>query len=517
MKSRDKKSFMQRKNLLALLGGLCFSLPFLCEYLFPFTLVGAALLEMSLYCEGRIKKPFLRTFLFGLFFYMPLYYWFIALYPFDAFGFSMTQGFFVVGAACIGISTYHSLIFAACISLITYAADKAGAGKAFAPMYLAVAFMADEWLISIGPLGFAWGKTAIAQIGFLPAVQTSSLFGSYFVTFIAVASGAFLGACALYKDKRRLLAVLAGTIYGINALVGTVLYFLPENTEKSYEVAIAQGNVLSNEKWEDKGETSKSRYLSLINTICEDGAPDLIVLPESAFPFVFNKNKQLIADLSEIAAEHDVTIASGVIISEGKKNYNALITISPDGTLSEPYCKRHLVPFGEYVPKLFENMSIVESLNLGDFQYTAGTDSALITLDGETSLGGLVCFDSIFSSLARESVSNGAELLVVVTNDSWYEDTRGVYQHAAFSRLRAIENGRYVVRAANTGISMLIDTKGCVIDSLGALEMGTLEGTVYTVSSLTLFTYIGDCALVIIPLLIVISHIIYILKLRKNI
>ena len=174
-----------------------------------------------------------------------------------------------------------------------------------------------------------------------------------------------------------------------------------------------------------------------------------------------------------------------------------MVAIYPDGSDSNIYHKRSLAPFGEYIPyrTFFENLvPFIKEMNLADNEYTRGNDSNLIdSIYGK--FGGLICFDSIFQENARKSVKSGANVLVLATNDSWYRDTAGVKQHADFAKLRAIENGRYVIRAANTGISMFIDSKGNVLSSLGALKEGRISAHVRFSNNKTLYTNFGDTAL----------------------
>ena len=152
------------------------------------------------------------------------------------------------------------------------------------------------------------------------------------------------------------------------------------------------------------------------------------------------------------------------------------------------------MPFGESVPYeslLYTILPSLENLNLSDTVLTAGDDTGLISVSGFT-FAPLVCFDSIFSECAREAVRDGADAIFVATNDSWYKDTRGVYEHRSFSVLRAVENGRYVVRAANTGISCITDTKGNVLCDTRAMERTILYGSVSSCESVTLYSLIGD-------------------------
>ena len=158
------------------------------------------------------------------------------------------------------------------------------------------------------------------------------------------------------------------------------------------------------------------------------------------------------------------------------------------------YSKRHLVPFGEFVPlrDVFEilippltELSMISS-DLGE-----GVSAQVFELD-ETNIGSLICFDSIYDELARDSVRSGAKILAVSTNDSWFLDSAALDMHNAQAKLRAIENRRYVVRSANTGISSIISPRGEEMSSVERLVGGQITAEVYSVESKTLFTHIGN-------------------------
>lgn len=481
-------SFFEKKLLLALCGGILFSIPFIFPKLFLVSLLGIGLVFISIYSENKIEKPFKKGFIFGIGFYIPLYYWFVALYPFEAFDFTISQSIVIIITACLGISVYHSLFMGFSFFLL----GKFNVNKHCIPLGLAVALMFNEWIISLGILGFSWGKVAISQIYALPLIQTSSLFGSFFITFIIVVSGSYIGY-SLVSENKKFYLFIGLLIYISNLLVGTVLYFTPDNIDKKTTATIIQGNVSTEEKWHDNGNYSITYYLEKLDEIASKTETDLIVLPESCFPVYLDDDNYIINRIKNIARENEVIIAFGCIYKGEEGPHNTLYMIDNNGNKVGIYSKRHLVPFGEFLPfeNILEKYDFIKDLNLGGFSYIQG-DSSNILETNNTKFGSLVCFDSIFTELGRDSVINGAQIINVITNDSWYKDTRGVYQHAAFSQLCAIQNKRFVIRSANTGISMFIDSKGNVIDSIPPLVSGEITSNVFSISDRTLYSYIGD-------------------------
>ena len=214
-------------------------------------------------------------------------------------------------------------------------------------------------------------------------------------------------------------------------------------------------------------------------------------------PVYFEEGGVLHQAYARIAAEYGCTIATGVLVRDGDVGRNALLAVYPDGSISERYDKRHLVPFGEYLP--FESLlkkllPFLEDLNLGSTQFAAGEDSTVLPLCGiET--GALVCYDSIFPPLSADSVKNGAQMLAVVTNDSWFGNSAALSQHMAHSVLRAVENGVCVVRAANTGISCIVGPKGELRAQTEPDTAAVAYADVGAAPRRTLYSYVGDAVL----------------------
>ena len=185
--------------------------------------------------------------------------------------------------------------------------------------------------------------------------------------------------------------------------------------------------------------------------------------------------------------------------------YNSIVAIDSSGKIEDIYFKRHLVPFGEALPFeefLLEKIPIIKELNLVDGDLKAGEKSVIID-DNNFKIGCLVCYESVFPQLVIESVKDGAEVIFIASNDSWFKDSKAVYEHNNNAVLRAIENNRYVVRAANTGISCFIDNKGRVVERLSTLKQGYINSSVDIINHNTLYTMIGEYIIYIIILFIV--------------
>ena len=190
-----------------------------------------------------------------------------------------------------------------------------------------------------------------------------------------------------------------------------------------------------------------------------------------------------------------MTLLVGAFTYEGDDEYNTIVTVLPDGSLHETeYHKRHLVPFGEYVPyrAFFEAvLPVLTDIGMLPYDLSEGKSANVIEL-GEVNIGSLICFDSIYDELARDSAKAGAEIFAVSTNDSWFSDSAALRMHNAQAALRSIENRKYTIRAANTGISSIISPNGIIEEELGALKRGYVYSEIYANSHRTLYSYVGN-------------------------
>lgn len=448
-----------------------------------------------------LGRAYLYGFLTVLFFYLVNYHWFIYLYPLDFVGLSNGASAMVVVAGTIGLSLLQAfpggLIFVAFKFLCrTNLFQRMPLLWPFAFSALWIVF---EWSGTLTWIGVPWGRLCLGQIEYLPMLQSASLFGSYFVSFLLlVVNGLLAYAILLRKSPRRALICLSTAVSLViaNLLLGIFLLNARHEPIDTVRFAAVQGNVSSHDKWGSQSYSiSKRIYGDLTRAAAEDGAK-VVVWPETAFPYTIDYDGDLQDFVSELAVECDVTLLVGTICEDEKGNsYNAICLVTPDGVLHEEYyAKRHLVPFGEYVPmkEVIEILlpPLAELSALGN-DLTAGTNSALIK-SGQGTLGGLICFDSIYEQLSLSSVRDGAQVLVLSSNDSWFKDSAAIYQHEAQARLRAIETGRYLVRAGNTGISTIITDKGEHIQWLEPLVEGYVESEVELHSYRTLYSVIGN-------------------------
>ena len=471
------------------------------------TLIPAAMALFSVAEDKRVRCRGLYG--YGVFFFMcyypVVYHWFINLYPLDFVdGMTPLSAMAVVLLGVFGLSALQASMGGLVFVAVGYCFRGSIAEKApwLKPLLAAGAWSVFEWTQTLGWIGVPWGRLALGQTEYAVGIQTASLFGPYFITFLLVAVNFALGFVLhrILKGERKLAPTLCGMAVAMLLFqygAGTALYLLGGEKEEGTGVKVAalQGNISSNEKW---SLSANRKIFEVYSRLAEDAArdgADIILMPESALPFSIEEGEHSHYYLKALAASCGVPVIGGGFTNAEEGEYNSLVCFMPDGRVLDcVYSKRHLVPFGEYVP--MEGLIKViapplSELVMGGYKIVPGEGAQLMEIDS-LKIGSLICFDSIYEGLALESVREGAEVIFLATNDSWFTDSAALDMHNAQAKLRAVECGRYVVRAANTGISSVITPRGETVTSLGALEEGYIIGEIYPKSHTTLYSIIGN-------------------------
>ncbi len=489
--------------LMLALGGALTALTVACPSLGALewiTLIPAALAILGIVSDPAIKLR--HAYGYGLFFFMSyycvIYHWFVTLYPLEFTGMSRGAAVVVVIAGWFGLSLLQSLSGGLVFVVLTLLGKLNIVNRApLLKVALAGAMWGIfEWSQTFFWFGVPWGRLGIGQSELLLMLRPSAFLGSYFVTFMIVAVNFTLALCLLERCKIKLYSVCAVGLLVCHLMLGvaSTLLYAPEEND-GFVAAAIQGNVSSSEKWDMSSDDILDVYEQLSLEAAEDGA-ELIVWPETAIPIDMDHNSARIDRIKGIARSGGCDILVGLFTTDDRgMDRNSLVLFRKDGSVGEQiYSKRHLVPFGEYVPMRAVIETLIPPLTeiaMLEEDIAAGEDSGLIDWNG-MSLGSLICFDSIYESSAMQSVRDGADIIILSTNDSWFFDSAAVYMHNAQAVMRAVENGRYVVRAASTGVSSVITPQGRAVNELDALQTGYVLEQVYPQSMGTLYSYIGN-------------------------
>jgi apolipoprotein N-acyltransferase len=260
-------------------------------------------------------------------------------------------------------------------------------------------------------------------------------------------------------------------------------------------VALVQGNVPQDEKWDpSRAHAIFERYLEMTRAAAANGA-DFIIWPESATPFYFDEDPRSAARVRNLVADIRTPLLFGtdeIERASPPRYYNSAFILSDAGTTAAVYRKMFLVPFGEYVP--FGNLlTFVGPLVDAVSAFSPGQRITMLPVDGHM-VSTAICYEVVYPHLIRDGVRQGAELLTTITNDAWYGETSAPWQHFDLARMRAIEQGRYLARAANTGISGIVDPYGRVTLRTNLFETTAPMGEVRFIQQQTVYARIGDAA-----------------------
>lgn len=479
----------------AVLMGICVMFTQLAVLQWVVIVPAAVCLFKCVESDVKYKKAYKYGLGFFWVYYAVIFHWFAYMYPLDFLGLGKLKSLVVVFLAWFGLSLLQAAFSALALPLFLFVTKRVNEKyKWLLPVVAAAIWVIVEFSLTITWAGVPWSRLALGQIDTLFAVQSVSLFGSYFITFLIVLINFLVAYALLYKRKKALSVGLC--LLALNMLVGSIM-LVTYKSDETIRVAATQGNVPSAEKW-DRASRQKTldTYKSFVREAAEQGA-QYVVTPESVFPYLLSPRNSLTLNLAAMADEYDVYLLVGTFW--GNENYteiyNSILMFEPDGNINETlYFKRRLVPFGEFVPlepiiKTF--LSPLAEINAISSDFTPGTDSNVFDTE-YAKIGSLICFDSIYEDLSIDSVRDGAEVLMISTNDSWFSDSAALTMHNNQARLRAIETGRSIVRSANTGISSVITPTGKVIDSIGANRKGIIIADVDVNTSRTLYSYIGN-------------------------
>lgn len=449
----------------------------------------------------RLRRLYGMGFSFFWAFYIVNFYWLICLYPLDFVGMDKGSAIFVVLFGWLGLSAFQAVGAALIFPLLGWLTR----GKTLSrlplvhPFLFAALWTVWEWLQAhSGWAGVPWARLPLGQAETLITLQSAAYFGSYFVTFLILSVNGVLAYLLLHPHRRWVcLAVAVGLFFG-NVGLGGIRLLTRTHASETVAVAAVQGNISSHEDYAlGAVSAAKEVYGNLTREAAAKGA-DIVVWPETALVVSLDSSPNTRRFVIELAQECNVILLVGAFTDVPAGNgqlYNSMVAVLPDGTVHDVvYNKRNPVPFGEFVPYRDFIMKVVPPLGeiaMLSEDIPAGEDSVVFDTD-LADLGSIICFDSIYEDNVLDSVRNGAEILCVSTNDSWFRDSRGVWMHRAQSQLRAIETGRCVVRAANTGVSCIISPEGEILDELGPYITGNSMADVYACEETTLYVAMGN-------------------------
>ena len=360
-----------------------------------------------------------------------------------------------------------------------------------------------EFIRGHGSLALPWTMVANTQTYYNSLIQITAVTGAWgvslFVMFVNILG--FKAMKSIGEPKRAigfaiaaLLALALPWSYGIMVLDGADERLA--GIGKSIRVSIVQPNLDPKVKWDKSKRDSVYRLYGDMHLKAGESAPDLIIWPETATPAYLRYNRdgrfdQVLSFVDSV----NVPLLTGTldykfIDSKKFKKYNSSFLLKPGSREIEKYHKMRLVPFAEKVP--FEDrFPFLSNIDLGQANFSSGEEYKVFDVEGKK-FSVQICFESTFPSLTRNFVLNGAEMLLIITNDAWFGNSSQPYQHAQIAVMRAVESRRAIARSANTGISEIIDPYGRIKKSLAFNERGIISGEIPLMTEKTFYVKHGD-------------------------
>ncbi|HOE63665.1 MAG TPA: apolipoprotein N-acyltransferase [Candidatus Sumerlaeota bacterium] len=516
----------------ALLSAILLRLSFPKPSLYPLAFIGFFPLFAALMKMERPRDGLFIGFIFGFIFYYSNIFWLNTLAYYNK--------FIYIGILLLGI---YLGLFGALFGWLAVLLKKRVSKTAL--FFYPSLWVAIEYLRNIGQLSFPWSYISASQAANLPFIQICSITGIWGVSFLlALANTALAIAFLRIKERRKFSEIISAPLWiaaviALNHIYGiTRLYSKNEPTHPPLRAALIQTDIPQKIKYAGYAGTEddtknippqlESVNFEMLSKIETRGA-DLVLFPESAVisPY-FAYQKELLNKLSKEAKRISAPILIGAnrevffdeqgrIVGPNDKifavnAYNSAWFIKKDGSLfQQSYDKIHLVPFGEHLP-YFDLIPGFQRIIVQTGSFLKGVNYTLFPVESEGHqyhFGAVICFESSFGWLFRKFTNRGADFLAIMTNDGWYENSAGPFQHADLSIFRAIETGRYVLRCSNRGPSWIIKPNGQIAKTTSLNERCILTGTIYPMKNKTIYAAIGDWLALpyfILPMLACYNH-----------
>jgi apolipoprotein N-acyltransferase len=437
------------------------------------------LLLIALY--ARPGRSALAGFLFGVVYHLALMYWILIVLGRYG-GLPLWIAVPALFLLSVYMAAYPALF---CFLLSRLAGRFWHRERSIAPLVWAspVLWVGLEYAKSVIASGFPWMDLGYGLFGQPRLIQAADLGGHHLLSFALVLCNGLIVALIdrqrravrwnIHFERRLLIAAVAFLVFiGGYSLVRYQVVATISARSLQAQVAVVQGNIDQAQKWSPEVKAATvDTYLSLSRRALQGRDIELVVWPETALPF-YPQQDPLIQRVIAFAEARNAWLLTGAPLyslpqqsdaTQQIRYYNGAILIGPDGREHGRHAKQHLVPFGEYVP-LRQYLPFLEPLVVSVGDFTPGLEKGPLAL-GSMRLGILICYESIFPEIAHEAVVRGANLLVNLTNDAWYGRSSAPYQSLAMAVLRAVENKRTLIRAANTGISGVVDPLGHVVQA----------------------------------------------------
>ena len=503
--------------ILAIISGTMLALAF--PPLDFYSLAWVAIIPLLISLGGKeLKASFFLGTLTGFVYFIGTIYWvFNSMYFYG--GIPAVLSLLILIALCLYLGIYIGIFS----MLFRYLSKRSRFPALF---IIPVLWVTLEVVRTYAFTGFPWSILGYSQYNFLTFIQIADITGVYGVSFfVAAVNGAIFDVLIYWPKKLNKMPLMDRWPMPVGLSVLTLFLAVSifygmwqlraDEIGKKIRASVIQGNFEQEMKWDIKFQRKIIDTYKRLTAKAASYSPSLIVWPETAVPFVFGNSASpsdasLTAELVDFQKTLGTHLLFGSVIAKDVKDdryqlSNSAVLMSPDGKVLSEYDKIHLVPYGEYVP-LRRFFPFIEKLVVGIGDFVPGEEYTVMDMQ-KAKVSTLICYEIIFPGMVRKFADKGANLFVTITNDAWFGRSSAPYQHFSMAVFRAIENRVPVLRAANTGISGFIDTKGRIkrksdifVESVLTEEVaiGSLRKSFYTkYGDLFAFLCIISCVLLI--------------------
>jgi apolipoprotein N-acyltransferase len=462
--------------------------------LWPVLLLTVPVLIAGLDAIARVGRAvalrgFLAGFLFGFGYFLVSLLWIANAFLVEA----EIYGW-MIPFALAGLSAYLALYWGAA-AMVTVVASRPGLPRI---AMLAVSLALAEWLRGHLLSGFPWNTPGYVTAALPGLAQVAALVGIYGLTFLVLLC-AGLPALTFARCRGRSDAAIACLILAATAIattVGTERLAAPAAASTGLKLRLVQGNVPQSTKWDvNQARAIFARYLALSRGGSDGRSPlgdnTVVIWPESALPFLVDESPAALREIADLLPASSRLLLGALRRDPDRRVYNSIIAIAGDGRIEAVYDKVRLVPFGEFLPfsRWLDPIGVRRFITAPQ-GFAAGERNPVIDIPGIPPFVPLICYEAIFPEQSRRSGTAG--WLLNVTNDAWFGESGGPFQHLVQAQFRAIESGMPMVRVANTGITAIFDGYGRAIGELKLGTEGTLDGVLPRAQPATAYARWGD-------------------------
>ena len=362
--------------------------------------------------------------------------------------------------------------------------------------FFPIIWIGFEYFMTLGPLNFPWHNVGYSLADHYYLIQFADIFGIYGISFLLLIFNILIFKIFSGQVKMvifLIIILLLWFTYGIYKDSKIQL------KKEDLKISTIQLSILQEEKWNpDILDSTIVEYGRQVSMLAREDSVDLVIFPESAITTYLLHERSYQKKISDIAISNKVNLVVGFPDYEIKwtdkkpkyQYFNSATMVDKEGNFLPKYDKIRLVPFGERIP-LLSTFPILENLQFGQANFEYGKNPMLYTIDS-FQFPILICFEGVFPELSRKYVQQGADFIVVITNDGWFQETAFPKEHANNTIIRSVENRVSLFRAANTGVSYIVNPKGQIIKEAKIYEKKNITGFLFTyIPNLSFFVKAG--------------------------